>query len=199
MTWATIRAFGKVKYFSVSYVVLLAVPIAAEFYRWYNNVGSRPLDFPDGLRTVYAASICYALAIALYGYFCPSPIKHYENEEDYVQALLPMYLVSFPDLKYQIVLANLDDTQAETRQEIMNLHRKLNDDDAAARFANRRTLSEKIDIVYPGCVQRFLLSRYRAGLDKTKIMIWLAALLYFLGTCLMLKVLIHKATIVFTQ
>jgi hypothetical protein len=111
MTWTTVRSFGKVRYFNVSYVVLIAVPILSELhYRAVNASESfaNAVAFPSTLRWLYAASLFYALAIAIYQYFCPSIVKAYENVEDYVVTNHEIFVRAHPQHRLGIVMAHLD-------------------------------------------------------------------------------------------
>src|SRR2546430_370708 len=106
MKWSAIRALGKVKYFNVCYVVLIGVPLLAEIYINVHKLHSYP-PFPQPLKLLYLSSLCYAIGIALYQYFCPSIIKMYERDTDYLDSEFDIHLKARPDRRTEIVLANL--------------------------------------------------------------------------------------------
>jgi hypothetical protein len=213
MNWASIRNFGRVKYFSLSYVILFAVPLVAEIVYFVNQhhteihisksitIAFAPtaMHMPTSMKLLYAASLCYAVAIAVYQYRCPSEIKDYEHEEDYVGALEPLYVASFPDRKLEVVLANLADTQKDTKAEILRLQDELCKSDLSRRAEIKERLQASVNAVHPGCVQRFLLKKYKRLLAENRGSIWISGVLYWTGTALMIVFLILKAQKVFTN
>jgi uncharacterized membrane protein len=110
--WSTIRAFGNVKYFNISYGVLFLVPIAHELYSKsvpLMQFFGAPAPFPVTLRWIYGASFAFAIAIALYQWRCPEIIKRFgRSEDEYLTAEYESYQRALPNHKLNVVLANLD-------------------------------------------------------------------------------------------
>jgi hypothetical protein len=105
--WLVIKSFGKVKYFNISYVALLTIPIYADIAgRTNGNLSLLPI--PDSIRYIYLAGFLYALGIAIYQYACPTILKNYDRIQDYIRDNYEILLNSYPDLKYNIVSANLE-------------------------------------------------------------------------------------------
>jgi len=197
MKWSIVRGFGKVHYFNVSYLVLFAVPVLATIYSEVNQHNLH-LVLPMRLKVVYAASICYTIAIAVYQYRCPDIIKLYETDLDYVQATYPMYLRAHPDRKMEIVLANLLDNQLEIRNRVVNALRELN---ASVRPANdpvRQDLTTMVDSVYDSCIQRHLIGEYKTAQTVNPLAMWVSIAFYIIGTLLMVGFLIERSYTVFT-
>src|SRR5690348_5511717 len=126
MNWRTIKNFGQVKYFNISYVVLIIVPLLANTFEMLNEKFCYTLTVPFAAKSLYFASIIYAIAIAIYQYRCPAIIKEYSNLQDYIDKNLEQFKNKAPDLKYYIVLAHLDQqTQKATYDEIIELYSKI--------------------------------------------------------------------------
>jgi hypothetical protein len=191
MKWSTIRALGKVKYFNVSYVVLLGVPIMAEGYTALKQLPKYP-SFPPSLKWLYVASICYAIGIALYQYFCPTIIKTHGCDTDYFEAEKEVHLNARPDRKLEIVLANLLDTQADTQSRIEELTKLQN-----PNTAEKGELDSIVETHYHSSVQRFLLGEYNRANVQRRPLIWICGTFYAVGTAIMLWLLFHKSIKVF--
>lgn len=201
MNWLTIRNFGRVRYFNLSYLVLIGVPIIAETYEllYRLDTGSTiSLTFPPTLKLLYIASIFYALAIAIYQYFCPTIIKVYETEEDYLEAKQEIYERIYPDLKYNIVLTNLDGTQEEIKQEIIDTKARYRQTMGDEKRLLKEELEQRLDLVYPGCVSRHLAHEYEKAQNRYRAAIYLSGVLYLLGTGLLVYLLVMKTITVIT-
>jgi hypothetical protein len=168
----------------------------AETYKLVCKLTAYP-QFPATLKLLYASTICYAIAIALYQYFCPRIIKLYETELDYVNSAYPVYLRAHPDKKVQIVLANLLQSQSDIKDQIEALKRELDDSLSGTNDELQQKLDSIVKAKYPSCVQRYLLTEYERATKKHPAVIWTAGLLYSAGTLLLLYLLFQKSLIVF--
>jgi len=187
MDWQTIKHFGKVKYFNISYVVILVVPIVKEIFEKINHSLNKEVYFiPFTIVILYAASLFYALGIALYQFFCPKLIKSYDKVQDYIRDNMQIYLTAYPDLKLQIIRANLTDIQKESKAKIEAL---LKEDTTASRA----TLEKEMESLLPSCVQHFMTNEYNTSLTKYKILMWLSFLLYLIGTGIIVFLLFRKS------
>lgn len=189
MKWTTIRNFGRVKYFNLSYVVLFGVPILADLYQQLETRGAT-FNFPPNLKLLYAASLCFGVAIVVYQYFCPDIIKRYEAVEQYAESLRPLYERSNPDRKTEIILAHLEPTQQDLRMELAALQEPKND-------AERRRVVELHELVYSSCVQRYLVKEWRNAIASRQLARWTSALLYCTGTGILVWLLLLRAFDVF--
>jgi hypothetical protein len=201
LTWSVIRNFGRVKYFNISYAVLLGVPILAESYKAiYSAVHLVNIDiqFPLTLKLIYLSSLCYAIAIAIYQYFCPETVKQYENEQIYVSAQQEILERAHPDRKCEIVLTNLLESQQGARVKIIDLQTQL----AKVLTPDRDTiiseLNKLVDSLYPSCIQRFLIKQYRKELLTRPWARYISGILYLAGTLLLSYSLIEKTYSVFS-
>lgn len=197
MNWNTIKNFGKIKYFNISYAVIIIIPILANFLQHYNDSTQNHLVLPDTIKSLYVASLIYAFAIAIYQYACPSIIKDYDNLQHYIDRNLEIFKNKAPDLKFYIVLANLRETQEQTKQEIIELNGKIlsaSTDEDKIKF--KVDLDEKLNAVYPGTVQNHLETVYNTANSKGKFWIWLSGILYIIGSLIILILLIIRTILV---
>lgn len=201
MNWSTIRNFGRVKYFNISYGILIGVPILAEGYKaFYSAVHLVNIDiqFPLTLKLIYLSSLFYAVAIAVYQYFCPEIIKQHENEQAHVDAQQGILERAHPDRKREIVLANLLPNQEEVRNRITELQIQLDDASPNSREAIMSKVEEAVDPLYPSCVQRFLINQYRRELNARPLARYPAGILYLAGTLILVYSLIEKTYRIFS-
>lgn len=198
MKWSTVRGFGNVHYFNVSYLVLFAIPVLATICSEINQFNF-DLILPMRLKVVYAASICYTIAIAVYQYRCPHVIKLYETELDYVEAAYPVYLRAHPDRKVEIVLANLLEHQQEIRERIANALRELKSSVRPANDPVRQELETVVESVYESCIQRHLVREYTTAQTSNRVAMWVSFIFYIAGTLLMIGFLIERSVTVFTS
>lgn len=203
MTWTAVRNFGTVKYFNISYVVMIGVPVLATIYqaiqsKWLNS--HITFVFPSTLKWLYAASIAYAFGIALYQIFCPPEVKTAQTIDEYVHIFKELYERALPDKKYNIVLTNLDSLQKDSSDRLVALHEKLFTtlQDSTQRQVTQTEYDGLIELLYPSCVQRYLIKDYSEKVKSRTIAIWASALLYFTGTGIMLYLIFCRAYLVFS-
>ena len=190
MDWQTIKHFGKVKYFNISYVAILLVPIIKEIFDKINHsLGKEVYFIPHTIVLLYVASLFYALGIALYQFFCPKLIKSYDKVQDFIRDNMQIYLTAYPDLKLQIIRTNLTDLQKASKEKIEML---VKDDSTASRTA----LEKEMELLLPSCVQHFLTNEYNTSLTKYKFLMWVSFLLYIIGTGIIVFLLFRKSYIV---
>lgn len=190
MNWQTVKHFGKVKYFNISYVVILLLPIAKEIFDLLNlRLGRDEYLIPYTLKLLYAASLFYALGVALFQFFCPHIIKAYEKVQDYVRDNMDIYLAAYPDLKLQIIRTNLSELQKESREKIEELVKKED-------YSSKVELNKQMDLLLPSCVQRYLTKDFDAALTKYQILMWLSLIFYIIGTLIVIFLLFRKSYIV---
>ena len=192
MNWIVIRNLGKVKYFNISYAVLLLVPIVIELINKINDTEILKInELPNTLKLAYLASLLYALAIAIYQFFCPDIIKNYVKWQDYFRDNFEILNRDYVELKIQVVLANLNDNESELLQEIESLIIQTTNDykDTEAK----EKLKNLVDQAYPRCNQRSLKREFEEATVDNKIAIYLSSLFYIGGTLVMLYLLFSKS------
>lgn len=198
MNWATIRSFGSVKYFNVSYGVLVGVPLLAGVYKVLRPAVSFTL--PLELKLAYLASLCYSLAITTYQWFCPFIVKRYADVETYIEAQQTIVERAHPTKKAQIVLANLFLSEDAMRAKIQALIEKSETEQSIEERS--RVLCEVSELVaplYSACVQRFLDREYQDALKTYRWAIWLSGGLYIAGTLILVYLLVVKTWDVFSS
>ena len=192
--WSTVRGFGNIKYFNISYGVLFGVPIVHELYaravpfmEWFGAPG----PFPTTLQWLYGASVSFAIAIALYQWFCPAEIKRFGNNEDeYVDAQYEIYKRALPNHRLNVVLANLDpDLDRDVYGRIKGLLDRRNSAMGESRLQAQKELDDIVERLHPDAVQRYLLKDYeRLNLSKPPAR-WFSLGLYLFGTGVLLVLL----------
>ena len=198
MNWRTIKYFGKVKYFNISYAAILIIPIYIDFASKLNNsIGFEISQIPISIRLIYLASLSYALGIAIYQYFCPNIIKEYDKVQDYIRDNFEILLKSYPDLKYQIVTTNLDDDlQSQSKKKIEELNQKIIDGNTDEKIKSE--LKKLIDSFLPSCVQNYLNNDFTSALTKNKRWMIASLVFYIVGTAIVFGLLINKSIVVLT-
>lgn len=197
MNWITIKYFGRVKYFNISYAAILVVPIYIDFAQKINNASGIDLaNIPISIRLIYLASLLYAFGIAIYQYACPKIIKDYDKVQDYIRDNFNIYLLSYPDLKYNIVTANLADIQKKTKERLEALHLQVEQD--PSNSSKKKELDDLVELHLPSCVQSNLTNEFNRELSTRKFWMIMSFLLYVLGTAVVLFLLVKKSIVVLT-
>jgi hypothetical protein len=201
MNWRTIKNFGRVKYFNISYVVVIIVPLLANTFEMINEKLGYKLALPSTVKSLYLASLTYAIAIAIYQYRCPSIIKEYKNAQDYIDKNLKQFENKAPDLKFYIVLAHLDrTTQEPTYNEIIELYSKISKTlDEETKTKLKVELDNKLNTVYSSSVQSHLTKKYNDENSKEKFSYFTSGFLYLLGTLIVLILLFKRTIVVFNN
>ncbi|HJU05480.1 MAG TPA: hypothetical protein VJ692_10045 [Nitrospiraceae bacterium] len=209
MDWLTVRNFGRVKYFHLSFVVIIGLPLFAQVYEvalrtLLKTPFSLSLTFPFTFKLLYVSSLCYAIGIAIYEFFCPSIIKSYETEVMYVDAAQHTYERAYLDRKYGLVLAHLKDTQRDIKNNLIDL--KLNLDkllsDPMSSPAERKEVQENLghllDVVYPSCIQAVLVKNFEDARHQYPLAIYTSGIFFMAGTFLLAFLLLRKTLHLFS-
>jgi hypothetical protein len=198
MNWLTIKNFGKVKYFNISYAIIIVVPLMPDILEMLNKNFAFNFQLPLTVKSVYFASVIYVIAIAIYEYNCPPIIKEYENLQNYIEKNLEIFKNKTPDLKFNIVLANLTDAQSDIRTKITNLYLSMEGtEESAEKLQLKIELDKELNEMFPSSVQNYLTTKYnKANIEKKK-MRWISGILYLVGTTIIFVLLILKTFILF--
>jgi hypothetical protein len=203
MDWLTVRNFGQVKYFHLSYLVIIGLPLFTQMYEVALRTALKTpvnlsLTFPFTFKLLYISSLCYAIGVAVYEFFCPPIIKLYETELMYVDATQRMYERMSLDRKYSLVLSHLKDTQRDIRNNLIELKQKFDtrlSDPALKPFDLKEVhenLKELLDFVYPSCIQTLLMKDFEDARGKYPLAIYTSGLFFMAGTFLLAFLLIRK-------
>lgn len=201
--WSRIRTFGKIKYFNISYIVLLIVPLVYDakekigrLLQWVADA----IPLTGSLKWLYAASVLYAIGIALYQLFCPKIIKRYESEEEYIDAEFDQWKRVHPHHRLDIVRAGLDPrVDDEASKKIEALLKEIDQASRSEQLEPQNKLDELLKILHADVVQRFLLKKYESeDVGGIKIVRWMAFLCYVFGSLIVLAILIVKSVRVFS-
>ena len=201
--WTTVRYFGRVKYFHLAFVVIIGMPLLAQLYEVVlRTLLKIPFDitltFPFTFKLLYLASLCYAIAIALYQYFCPTIIKNFETELTYVDAAQHIHEHSYPDRKYQIALGHLKESQEGIKNNLIVLRQELDNlfRDPAAKAQDRKEIQDNlnslVDSVYPSCLRTFLIKEFDRARLKYPLALYSSGFFYSAGTLLLIFLLVRK-------
>jgi hypothetical protein len=203
MDWPTVRNFGRVKYFHLSYVVIIGLPLFTQMYEVALRTALKTpvnlsLTFPFTFKLLYVSSLCYAIGVAIYEFFCPSIIKLYETELMYVDAAQRMYERMSLDRKYTLVLAHLKDTQKDIRNNLIELKQtfdnRLSDPTSTSIDIKEvhENLKELIDFAYPSCIQASLMKDFEDARGQYPLAIYTSSFFFMAGTFLLAFLLIRK-------
>ena len=160
MKWSVIRSLGRVKYFGLSYVVLVGIPVLASIYDYSENLpflGPLFEEFPTNLKLLYLSSLLYAIGVACYQILCPEEIKAFPRDTDYVHRDLEIALRTHPTRKLEVVLAQLSVLNQELQDKITRLNVRAEESGDPGDLTE---LQKTVDVVYPSCVQHFLTAEY---------------------------------------
>jgi uncharacterized membrane protein len=195
--WSAVRAFGNVKYFNISYVVLFGMPIAHELYvkgaplmKWFGA----PAPFPTTFRWAYGASLTFAIAIAVYQWRCPEIIKRFgSNKDEYLKAEYESYQRALPSHRLNVVIANLDPEldrgSMEEINTLLNQKAEVGNDGAAIQ----EELDKVIARLHPDAVQRFLLKSYDRLNESDRFFRLTSAFFYLTGSIILFVLLLWKS------
>lgn len=202
MPWTTVRIFGSLTYFNVSYGVLLVVPILHELYvravpimAWFGAPG----EFPVTLQWLYAASLIYAIAILTYQISCPSEIKRNASPADYVRSEYEIFQRADPQHRINIVLAQLhsEDDRAH-RDKIEQLYRlSTTAQTAAERTTTQIELDALLAQLHGHAVQQWLLEDYDNKNLRWPLARWFSFGLYISGCAILGLLLVIRSIEVF--
>jgi len=197
ISWTTVRNFGNVKYFNISYGVLLIVPILAELYNRavpaMRSLGA-PGPFPYTLRWLYGASLCYAIGITLYQYFCPPNIKRFADSNAYIDAQYDILERAAPHHRLEIVLAQLDSrVDAEIEKKISELRNLIGRAAGEKRREAEDELSRLVLTLQPDAIQRHLTRQYVRENAAKPMFLLISFVSYIAGTLILLGLLVQRS------
>lgn len=200
MNWRIIKNFGQVKYFNVSYAVIVIVPLLANTFHMLNEKFHYNILLPETVKYVYTASLIFAIAIVIYQLGCPLIIKDYQTLQDFIDKNLKQFENKLPDKRLEIVIANLNnETQKDTKNEIISLYKfDTTGFTLEQKISHDNQLNEKLNEVYSSCVQSYLTIKYDTANKKYPLLYWLSGTLYLLGTGIITYLLIIRTYTVYT-
>jgi hypothetical protein len=180
-------------------VVLFIVPLIVELYS-KSTVASELFDLPPTLRWLYAASLSYALGIAVYQYFCPKIVKRFANADEYVDSHYEIFMKAHPHRQLNVVLAHLDPIiDVEIQEMITDLIEKRHNTIGNERIEIEKKLDALIESLHPDAVQRYLIKDYDTQNVKSLVALWASFSLYLVGTIILLIFLIQRSFLVLTS
>jgi len=197
LKWTTVRGLGNIKYFNISYVVLLVVPIVFDMYekaapvmQWFGA----PAPFPITLRVLYAASFFFAIAIATYQYRCPKEIKKFGEAHEFITAQYEIFRRAQPQYRREIVLSHLDPTlEVDTRQRILALSERIQNPVGQEQAIAKGELDALILGLHDDAVQRYLGKEFDKQNASRPVARWLSFVLYVIGALLVLGLLVVRS------
>lgn len=202
MNWTLIRTLGNVKYFGISYGVLVGVPLLADLYVKANNANAAPdnlLSFPPTLRWLYFASFAFAIGFTIYQLFCPQEHRRFATSDEYLTNAFELYERSQPQHRKQIVLARLDSLiDATVIKEIKTLSEAVATADDCDRNKRQAALTAYVDTLHADAIQKYLLLRF-GDLDRSRpIARWATTISFALGGfVLLILFLLRSYTVLF--
>jgi hypothetical protein len=208
MDWVTVRSFGRIIYFHLSYAVIIGLPLLAQIYEvLLRTLLKLPYDvygtFPFTFKLLYFSSLSYAIGIPLYEYYCPGIIKTFENELTYADAAHRFYERSYADRKYEIVLDQLKAEHTELKNNLIVLRQQLDKllGDPTSSAIERKDLQNNfnslLDMVYPSCLHTVLIKEYTIARRKYPLAIYASAFFFAAGTMLLVFLVIRKMFLLF--
>lgn len=197
----TVKNFGTIKYFSISYVVLILIPILSELYHkaaTSSQTFERAVAFPVTLRWLYAASLLYAVAIAIYQYFYPAIIKKYESREDYLNNAFALFYRAHPQHRLAIVLSHLNPKlDVQSLETITQLMRTIASTIGQDRQNAQEELDRTVETLHPDAIQRYLANDWDLKNRERRLAIGISLILYLLATGILIMLLILRTIRVF--
>lgn len=173
LDWRRVRSLTKVPVFNFAPIVLVVTPLVAAVIIDLRKYLPRAV-LPKTLLIAFLASLFFVGGRVLYEWFAPDSVKNFHSPAEYVKSEQEIWERSNPDKKLQIVLTNLEPSQKQTQDRLVELSRD--------RF-QKSLLESEVDDLYPSCVQRYLLKTYERDTGSRKVVIILALLAYAIGMC----------------
>jgi hypothetical protein len=186
VNWRTVKRLTTTPFFHYIAFVVVGVPILAEIILLLR--GYYPLlALPKILGVGFAASVLFLFSSTLYHHFCPSSVKEFQDEKAFAADNRSEYELSQRHRRLEVVLANLEDTEEEIRNQLQLLK----------QHKTERELSAKLDDLYAMAIQRYLVQTYLRDMRASPLAIWLAALLYGGGAALALWIMFERVVAVY--
>jgi hypothetical protein len=192
--WETIKSALHNKVIQVSYMVVILLPIILELVETSNH---RPI-ISSNIFQIFYSGILLLIVYLIYSIAVPNAVSHYTSREDYIAQKRVYLVAALPDMKKNIVMANLDDTQEESKKKIGDLNKAILDEQDAGRKAILQTQLDKlVNDLHPACVDNFLSNEwYEADTQKNKPTLIICYILFAIAAILALLVFGHRIQIV---
>src|SRR5574341_264014 len=203
--WLSVRNFGRVKYFNLSYIVFIGMPLLAESYvSIRNSLANTSIDipifqsFPLTFKLLYLASLFYAVGIAIYQYRCPAIIKNFESELTYAADAQAIYERAYPDKKYEIILTNLTDAQQELKTSLVAARKERDAilNDSTETTQRKKESDEKLNLLmnatYPSCVQTYLINQFCTASKQYPLAIYTSGFCFIAGSSFLVILIARK-------
>ncbi|WP_194972546.1 hypothetical protein [Aquiflexum lacus] len=153
LRWKNIKSVYSDPIIKVSNFVLIGLPIAIDFLGLYN----KKLKLGNSFYEIFYSSVALLIMFILYRSTAPTEIKDFKNMEAFIERRRLKLADYLPDKKKEIVLANLDDAQEESRYKIINLMRQTDSaSDEKTKLQKQLELNALVDNLFPGCLTRYL-------------------------------------------
>jgi hypothetical protein len=201
MNWTAIRTLGNLKYFGMSYGVLIGVPLLADLFAIaaeINAIPGRPLSLPPTLKWLYFASLAFAAGFTIYQLFCPQEQKRFATPDEYLENAFERYERAHPQHRVNIVLARLDpNVDAGLIERIKQLTKEIGKSEIGDREQKQTELDDYVDSLHSDAVQKYLLLEFEE-LDKSRpIPRWLVTISFAVGGFVLLILFLTRSYSVF--
>jgi len=189
LNWITIKGIPKNPLFKISYLVLVGLPLAINIFaslQWH-------LEISYTFFAVFYSGVLLFLPYLIYMIFAPKEVRQYEDEQDFVNKNRNAIITGYPDLKKNIVLAHLSDTQTDSRNKILELDTHIRQCTSQTERTNLETQMELLlSPLLPGCIERHLRRQWRDIAHARKIALYICVLFFTLAMLLALYVMTER-------
>jgi hypothetical protein len=194
LQWTQIKTGITNKVIHASYAIVAGLPIILSFFETSNHKPIISTSFFE----VFYSGILLILVYSLFSVWCPKIIKEFSTMEAYILARRPTVLLIAPDLKKNIVMANLQAAQTGSSERIEMLNREINEAiEPRKKSALEAELIKLVDELHPSCVDHYLGKEWHyADLEENKHVKTIAMTIYSLAIILALLVFIHRIAVV---
>jgi hypothetical protein len=178
MNWRFVRRVTKTPFFHYASYVVIGVPVLAELFNLVHPYFPQT-RFPYLLILGFGAGVFFVFSEVVYHFACPDIVQRYETETEYVEKHRKEYEDGQRHQRLNVVLPNLEPSEDDIREELRSLVSGHNTDQ----------LNDRLDVLYPIAVGRFLRNEYRRQATARLAAAWVAFVLYSAGIILALFVM----------
>jgi hypothetical protein len=178
MNWRFVRLVTKIPFFHYASYVVIGVPLLAELFNQVHPYFPHT-RFPHLLIFGFAAGVMFVFSEVVYHLACPEIVKRYETETEYVEKHRKEYEDGQRHQRINVVLPNLEPSEDDFREELRLL---VSTNDTVQ-------LNNRLDVLYPIAVGRFLWNEYRRQAASRIVAAWVVFVLYAAGIVLALFVI----------
>ena len=178
MNWRFVRRITKTPFFHYASYVVIGVPLLAELFNVIHPYFPHT-RFPHLLIIGFAAGIFFVFSEVIYHLACPEAVQRFETETAYVEKHKREYEDSQRHHRLSVVLPNLEVSETDIRDELRLL---VSRNDTVQ-------LNNRLDILYPMAVARFLRNDYRRQATDRLVAAWVAFGLWAVGIIFALVVI----------